>query len=196
MNVRLQFDSDFSAGVYHDSHMLINQYALSIGLITQCTDHAQYNIALQRIRAFVEGELDSTVFINQQNGEVAELMSLLGIDVTPLPADPIDQIIGMMLFYKLNAVADGRLSVVQLDIKSNLGGVWYQHDDQDPAGPFANEGWWCTSTPEHSAIQRYQDNNVVKVFPASWSDYDLAWPDEQVHNDNTVVYADFPKHEK
>jgi hypothetical protein len=36
---------------------------------------------------------------------------MMGINVTTLPEEPVDQIIGMMLYYKLNAIMEGRMIV-------------------------------------------------------------------------------------
>jgi hypothetical protein len=150
---------------------------------------------MDRIKAFVFGELEHSVFINVAQRERAELMHLMGINVTTLPEEPVDQIIGMMLYYKLNSIMEGRMIVRSLDISSSLGdSVWYQHDDEDSAGPFAQDGWWHDSGVKHNTVDvNNVDANIVKVVPDAWTEYGLAWPGEATETGNTVVFGNFPK---
>jgi hypothetical protein len=102
-----------------------------------------------------------------------------------------------MLYYKLNAIMEGRMIVRSLDISSSLGdSVWYQHDDEDPAGPFAQDGWWHDSSVKHNTVDVADlDANIVKVVPDAWTEYGLAWPGEATETGNTVVFGNFPKNE-
>ena len=197
MNVRLQYDIEFLAGIYYDDRLQMNKYDASISLTTATKDVASTNIAMERLRAFVFEELANTVFINQNNMERAEFLQMIGVNVTTLPEEPVDQIIGMMLYYKLNAIMEGRMVITSLDISSSLGdGVWYQHDEEDLAGPFAADGWWHQSSTQHETIEPQEvGDNVVKVISTGWHEMGLDWPENQAPVANTVVYANFPKHE-
>lgn len=199
MNVRLQYDLEFLGGIYFEEQLQMNQYSVSLNLLTGTKDPADTNIAMDRLKAFVFGELEHTVFMNGTQRERAELMHMMGINVTTLPEEPVDQIVGMMLYYKLNAIMEGRMVVQSLDISSSLGDkVWYQHDEEDPAGPFAQEGWWHDATVNHNVVDFADvDANVLKVVPNAWADYGLLWPNEQSlassEAGNTVVFGNFPK---
>ena len=72
MNVRLQYDLDFLAGVYYEDQLQMNRYTVSLNLLTKTRDSVSTNIALDRVKAFVHGALESTVFINSDNQERAE----------------------------------------------------------------------------------------------------------------------------
>jgi hypothetical protein len=199
MNVRLQYDLEFLAGIYYEDQLQINSYDVSMNLVTKTKDSASTNIAMERLKAFVYGILDSTVFISQANQERAEFLQMIGCNMTTLPEEPVDQIIGMMLYYKLNAVMEGRMIITSLDISSRLGdGVWFQHDDEDSAGPFADDGWWHKSNTQHETIESEQvPGNVVKVISTGWHEMLLDWPENTMPpGDNTVVYGKFPRNEK
>jgi hypothetical protein len=199
MNVRLQYDLEFLAGVYYEDQLQMNQYTVSLNLLTKTKDSASTNIALDRAKAFVHGALESSVFINQTNMERAEFMQMIGINVTTLPEEPVDQIIGMMLYYKLNAVMEGRMTVTGLDISSTLGdSVWYQHDEEDIAGPFAAEGWWHQASMQHETVEpNPESGNIVKVMSTGWYELNLEWPENTAPaSANTVVFANFPRNEK
>lgn len=197
MNVRLQYDLEFLGGIYYQDLLQLNQYYVSLGLTTQTKNPADTNIAMDRLKCFVLGELDSTVFVNQAMQEQGELMSMMGINITTLPEEPVDQIIGIMLFQKLNAIMEGRMTVESLDISSSLGDrIWYQHDNEDAVGPFAQSGWWNDSGPGHSCLSLTSTDNVVKITDNQWREYNLEWPEETTeHTGNTVVFANFPKNE-
>lgn len=202
MNVKLRYDLDFLGGIYFEDQLQMNQYSVSLNLVTGTKDPADTNTAMDRLKAFVFGELEHSVFMNGAQRERAELMHMMGINVTTLPEEPVDQIIGMMLYYKLNAIMEGRMMVHSLDISSTLGdAVWYQHDDEDLPGPFSQDGWWHDSTVRHNTADfAEKDAHVLKVEPNAWVDYGLLWPNEQPLNTtttagNTVVFGNFPKNE-
>ena len=199
MNVRLQYDLDFLAGIYYDERLQLNSYSISMSLLTKTTDALNTNIAMDRLKMFMHGELANTVFINQALKERAEMLQIMGVNVTTLPEEPVDQIVGMMLYYKLNAIMEGRMTVTRLDLMSALGdSVWYQHDaDEDSPGPFRAEGWWHESTVQHNTVD-VEDvgDNVVKVVPNAWIEYGLTWPEDTVEpTANTVVFANFTRNE-
>jgi hypothetical protein len=111
---------------------------------------------MDRLKIFIHGEMANTVFINQELSERAEMLHIMGINVTTLPEEPVDQIIGMMLYYKLNAIMEGRMSVTQIRFEQCAGrqSVWYQHDaEEDSPGPFRVEGWWHEPTVQHNTIE-------------------------------------------
>jgi len=199
MNVRLQYDLEFLAGIYYEDTLQMNRYSVSLNLLTKTKDSVSTNIALDRAKAFVHGALENSVFINQDRMERAEMMQLMGINVTTLPQEPVDQIIGMMLYYKLNAIMEDRMIVTSLDIASTLGdSVWYQHGEEDVSGPFAGEGWWHQASMQHESIEReIVPNNIVKVMSTGWYELNLEWPENTAPvSDNTVVFANFPRNEK
>jgi len=199
MNVRLQYDLDFLAGIYYDERLQLNSYSISMGLLTKTMDAVNTNIAMDRLKMFLHGELANTVFINQALVERAEMLQIMGVNVTTLPEEPVDQIVGMMLYYKLNAIMEGRMTVTRLDLMSALGdSVWYQHDeDEDSPGPFRAHGWWHEPTVQHDTVAVGDvGHNVVKVVPNAWIEYGLTWPEDTTEPiANTVVFANFSRNE-
>lgn len=198
MNIRLQYDIEFLAGIYYDERPQINSYSASLTMLTKTLDPVETNIAMDRLKYFVNEVLRDTVFINQAHTEEAEMLSYLGTNVTTLPEEPLDQIIGMMLFYKLNAIMEGRIEILELDINSGLGDhVWYLHDTDDDPGPFSKKGWWHDSSTQHETIEvEPSTDNVVKVISTGWYEAELDWPDVPNPTGSTVVFGKFPKNEK
>jgi len=197
MNVRLHYETGFLAGVYFDDRLQINSYQVGLNLVTRTVDSENSNIALERIKIFVDS-LNSTVFINSCWPLHEEMMTDMGIDITTLPEEPVDQIVGMMLYYKLNAIMEGRMEVAQIELSSSLGDhVCYLHDEEDSAGPFEQDGWWNdTSARRRSKTSGDSETNVVKITHKNWREFGLGWPDDSTKDIKTVVHANFTKNEK
>jgi len=195
MNVNLQYSMGFQAGIYYDECLQLNSYDVSLQMTTAVSDAVSINIAMERIKAFVFGELENVIFINRVSKTQAELLQAIGVNVCTLPDEPVDQIIGMMLYCKLNAVTEGRIIVNKIDIASSLGDeVWFQHDEEDNLGPFSQDGWWHKHTCQKDDLgPEYMAENVVKVGSSGWQDYCLNWPDNNTEKKSKVVYPDFRK---
>jgi hypothetical protein len=198
MNVRLQYDLDFVAGVYAHEQLHFNSYSIVLQLLTQTTNSQNSNVALERVKAFIYYELGNTVFLGPSDHDKADMLAVLGVNVTTLPEEPVDQIVGLMLFTKLNAVMEDRMIVTELDIQSTMGDcVWYMHSEGDALGPFARDGWWTKPGRQHNDLDlEAVKDNVVKVAAVGWTEWDLDWPDTQAtNNDNTVLFASFTRNE-
>ena len=198
MNVRLQYNVEFLAGVYYEGALKMNNYSVNMSLLTASIDPVVTNVAMDRLKYFVYGMLDSTVFIKSEYKEQAEMLTLLGVNVTTLPEEPVDQIIGMMLYYKLNAIMEGNMIVTALDISSTLGdSVWYQHDEDDNSGPFAKDGWWSKPGLQHDTVELEPvEDKVVKVVSKGWLELGLEWPDTNTPPaGNVVVFGNFGRDE-
>ena len=198
MNIRLQYDLGFLAGVYYQDHLQINSYTVNLNLLTNTAISADTNVALERIKWFVYNALDSTVFFGPSDRARAEILATMGVNVTTLPDDPVDQIVGIMLYKKLNAIMQDRMSITALYVSSILGdNVWYQHDEDDYAGPFVQPGWWNQHNLCHSDIDvRKTTENVVKVQPNPWHELHLDWPEDlQMLDTGNVVFTNFKRNE-
>lgn len=197
MNVNLQYSMKFAAGIYHDDQLKLNSYDLNLDLITADADPAYINVALDRIKAFIYHEMDHVIFVSEENEIQTLLLQSIGANVCTLPEEPVDQIIGMMLYCKLNAITEGKLIIDELNIASVLGDdVWFQHNDEDPLGVFSQDGWWHKSNCQKIKLDRQnQDQNVVKVESWGWREYGLEWPTKSADHKAKIVYPNFNKNE-
>lgn len=199
MNVSLHRELEFLAGFYIPSFpeekLQCNRYKISLHLVTTTENFHEVNIAMDRVRVMVNYEFAHTVFVNSQHQDEIEKMQSLGINVTTLPEEPLDQVIGIMLYCKFNAIMENRMQITQLDIASELGDmVWYQHFSDDNLGPFADGGWWHHASVLHSST--ITGNSQIPMIPAvSWSRYDLGWSNIEDQPASTIVYAKFRRDE-
>ena len=151
---------------------------------------------MARLNHFVYHELTNTVFIKQDNQEQLKALAAAGIKVTTLPEEPIDQIVGIALYCKLNAILQEQMFVNGVIIQSDLGdNMRYLHNDLESTGPLSSEGWWQDPTPVHSNFKSSSSRkHVVRLNRTrTWQDLDMAWSDVEPtdNTSNTVVFAKF-----
>jgi hypothetical protein len=202
MNVRLQYPAEFSAWVWVDTQMKINNYTIKVDMITQTTDEESSAIAFDRLKYFLFEVLDSSILVNSADQSQIKLLTAAGIKVVAMPETPVDQIVGMMLFAKLNAVMENRVAVTELALSSDLGDqVTYLHNDHETLAMFESSGWWNSPDPGTQTIAASKKKTVWNLKNhAAWTALNLDWPAEPsltpADSGNTIVFADFDRTNK
>jgi predicted Fe-Mo cluster-binding NifX family protein len=166
-------------------------------MITATDSPQDTNTALDRLKYLVEEYLVDSVFIKDTNTEQIALLQTAGIKTIAMPEEPVDQIIGMMLYSKLSAVMEGAIVLRSVMISSTAGDdVIYEHDLSESTAPFDQPGWWIQSTPTcESEPQRDVDTNLFVLSSTNqWRDLGLEWisdTDGEVDNGNVLVFTEF-----
>lgn len=195
MNVRLKYDMHFTAGVYYKDSLRMNNYSLRLWMTTNSENTADQNISFERLKYFIYTQIDSTIFINSELADQCRQFVGSGLDITTMPGDPVDQLIGIMLYYKLNAITEDRMIIVETELASTIGeNMTYIHSDYENTIGYVQPDWWTSSDLTHSDITSIESENVVAISQnTAWRDLDLAWADEPVADEagNVVVFADF-----
>lgn len=181
----------FRAGVHFHDRYFTSEYTLKLSMITGTDDIPSQNVALMRIQHMVYQELTDALFVFNNYTKPIKLYRAAGMKVVELPEEPFDQVIGIMLYYKLNAVAEGRLVIHDIELGSDQGeNMFYCHDSEENSGPFANAGWWNDALPKCTDLKE-RDRQVVKMQTAvNWKHFGLEWPDSDDTNpkiNNVVV---------
>lgn len=196
MNVRLEHQFQFTAGTYLDGKLCMNNYYVKLEMITQSVDGIEQNIALDRMRHMLFRHFQDCVFINNTDTDAIDKLQSADLNVVILPETPVDQIIGIMLYCKLNAIMQDRLYITQLKISSDLGqNLWYLQDEQEDVGPFEELGWWHTADP-NTFEKNTNYSNIIRLQKSNtWHDFHLEWDDELLVKDDSTVLA-FGKDDK
>lgn len=197
MNVRLEYDMNWRAAIWFEDRLQINDYAAELSIHTNTSNHEDHVTCMARLNHFVYHELTNTVFIKQDNQEQLKALAAAGIKVTTMPEEPIDQIIGIALYCKLNAILEEKMIVTNVTIQSLLGdNVRYLHASNESLGPCVESGWWTDPGPIHSNFKPTTGGKrVVKLNRTpTWRDMDLGWSgiEEPKSETNTVRFAKFP----
>lgn len=202
MNVRISYETEFPAAFYLPPtddlpSVMVNNYRLRLDMVTLSDDHAAINTAMDRAKIFLSDVMTHNLFVNRCHEPEIRSFMALGVNVTTLPEDPVDQIIGLMLYCKLNAVMCGRIKIHGLDISSRMGdNIWFGHMDHEDLGPFAQDGWWNLSSVLNNDFSVSDSPKISRLLTDAWKEYDLEWPDEPKPNTQAkVLYADFRERE-
>jgi hypothetical protein len=194
MNVRLQYTMSFTAGVHYNDQLIMNNYLFRAYMITNVKEAELTNTAFERLKYFISEEMDSTVFINSENQEAAQRYVDAGIRITTLPNEPVDQIVGVMLFHKLNAIMEDRISVVETELSSHLGeNMVYIHSENEISQDIEIPAWWTSPDITHCELEFGDGDTIFAIPPTSisWRDLDMSWPNEVVTETGNVVFAEF-----
>jgi len=202
MNVRIQFNIRFMAGIYYDGKLQLNEYTVKVYFMTNTENPDDHNIALSRMKYFIYNELESCIFIDKDSTEQCQKFISAGLNITTMPGDPVDQLIGIMLYSKLSAIVEDKLIIGEVEISSMLGdGIVYLHGDNENVNDVIFPEWWDTSDLVHCELDLINSDKVVTMHQGSvWRELDLQWPDIEEDSEdtatetgNTIVYADFKR---
>ena len=196
MNVRLQYTMPFTAGVHYGSRLIMNRYLLRVFMITNVVESDLTDIAFERLKYFINEEMDSTIFINSADQEQCQLYTNAGIKITTLPNEPVDQIVGVMLFHKLNAIMEDRISVIETELSSHLGdNVVYVHSENEITQNIEISSWWTSPDLVHNDIESCTNDTVFAALHTgtTWRDLNLTWPGDEPTETGNIVFADFGK---
>jgi hypothetical protein len=185
----------FCAGVYYGGEMRMNNYSLTLDMLTNSTDSMGHNVAFERIKYFVYNKMDSTIFINQEHQTQCDKYISAGLSITTMPSEPVDQLVGLMLYYKLNAIMEERILVEQTAINSALGdNMVYLHSEHEITDIGKIPDWWTSPDTVHNDCVTLPTDKILSMHSNSeWRDLELLWSDNEpvTDNGNIVVFADF-----
>jgi hypothetical protein len=196
MNVKLGYNLRLTAGIWWDGRLIMNNYDVTFKMLTVSSDHENQNIALDRLRYMADQCFTDTVFVCETEQDQIAKLHAAGIKITVLPEDPVDQIIGMMLFAKMNAIMEGNIVVRSVMLSSTVGDdVIYEHDHTEEIIPFHSPGWWLDPEPTHEFRSEVEDADSVLLIASGtlWREVDLDWNSDPAGTDaeNVLVFAEF-----
>jgi len=195
MNVRLKYDFPFTAGIYHNGNFYMNNYTLRVLMATVSEDPDDQSTAFERLKHFIYTCMESTIFIDVAETEQCNRYVQAGLDITTMPGTPVDQLIGIMLYHKLNAVMENRMIVFETELSSAVGEYMvYLHSEEENTVGYVQPEWWDTADLTHNEVTIANLDNVVAIPQATaWRELDLEWTDDVASDDsgNVVVFADF-----
>lgn len=190
MSTRIKRDFDFLSGVYFNQKILMNAYAITLYLDILTESMVDQQIAIERIKYFVDECLNDCVFINQKEKKIIDKLLDLNLKVCTLPEDPYDQIITIALLTKFNAIVENRFECGAINLKSILSdGVEFLFDVEENLGPFEEKNhWWSDHSMSINdlGLQNKKDK-VVKInkqASADWTSVNLNWQNKIIGEKN------------
>lgn len=198
MNVHLRKHLAFSSGLCYKGHFFINHYDVGVDLLTVSDDLQQQNIAYDRMKLWISDVINNSVMLSAHDPDLPVWQSTAARTLV-LPQDPVDQLVGIMLHLKLNAIMEDHMLITALEISSTEGdGMIYLHHHDDAVGPdFAQPGWWSQPTPAWCDPPKKPTGKVIDLArQPEWADFGLGWSqhEPEQEQDQSVVFAEFGRH--
>ena len=179
MNVRLGYSATFTAGVYFESGVVMNTYSADFQLITKTDNTVDQNIAMERLKYIVYEQFGDSILFGAEDKKHTTGYQSLGFRTIVMPEQAADQIIGLALFEKINSVMEDNIEVIDISVRSGLGGgVSYLHAEGEHVGPFENAGWWKDSGPM-CVDKENKKKKVVSLNDTTWKSLDLEWGSDE-----------------
>lgn len=179
MNVRLNYSIDFTTINVFADKIVPNIYHCDVSLLTNTEESYAQNIAFERLKYFIWEIFEGSVLIKYDNPNVEAFTGLIPEKIIEMPENPFDQIVGMVLFCKLNSIFEEMLLIEELKISSRVGGeIVYNIDLDDNFTTFAahdsdSAPWWLKPNLLTTSVETEED--------ASWEDLSLSW-DAEINN--------------
>jgi hypothetical protein len=186
LTTRISREFEFLAAVHYEGSFLLNSYNILLSMDVQTDSIVEQNIAMDRIKYFMHEVLDSSVFIQDAETKAIEKYQAAGLKTCILPEQPYDQIITILLLYKVNAICEGKLVISDIQLDSQLSdgvGFMYDLDELSLKHPYKT-GWWTDSstvTSDKKSVSK-KEKIVKLVKKCDWANVGLDWKEKESKN--------------
>lgn len=179
MPTRIKKEFSCCASVYFQNEFLLNLYDVVLFMDVITDSMYEQSIAIDRVKFLFENLLSDVMFINENQTEKIKSFENLGVKVCTLPEEPYDQIVGIALLTKINAITENRFLCTDIGITSKLSdGVEFLFSIEEPIGPFESKGkWWNEPYCKISDYKNTTKDKIVKLSKQKkdWDSYNLGW---------------------
>lgn len=196
MNARISRDFYLDASIHKDGVFLINPYKLELNMNVKTEDFSEQNIALDRISYLINETFDSCVFVDLLDMAAIDNYRKAGMKVCPVPEGPYDQIIGLILMSKINAITERKLLVEEIKITSKVcdNVVFYVSIDENIGEYSSIDNWWNQNNMSISnrKLKSSKKEKIVELKREEikdWDDIGLSWK-PITKGDAKIVYID------
>jgi hypothetical protein len=182
----LSYESSFDTTIVLEDWISPNRYHCKIYFDVETDDADHQNIAFDRIKIMLEGIFANSMLISMNNPLLPSLAKKTKQRMVTIPTEPLDVILASIIYRKLNAICEGKLSIQKVKISSSQADKIWVHYDSELAEVFDrldNEmynliketPWWDRPDPSCGDWFEYgkKDTKFHKQ-KASW-DKELQW---------------------
>jgi len=178
MSTRIEKDCSFHSAVHFNEKFYINSFKTTLSIMVESEDIREQNVAMDRLEYFFHEVLNNSLFIDENLTELIKIYKNAGIRVITLPEDPYDQMIGMVLLLKLNAIMEGKMHITDLNISSYLSDEVRFTIVSEIAEHLFEDNQWFQRNSIETENNIPNESKVVKLFEDCWSELGLSWKDK------------------
>lgn len=176
MFARIEKEFNFLASVYFEGTFLMNSYNMTLYMDILTDNDKDQLTAVERILYFLQNYVEHCVFVNKENKAQITLFEKAGLAALTLPEDPYDQIVGLILLRKFNAITEGKINVSEIKFSSKLSADIRFHNVDEEAEDFSEKEWYNDPRPTTKLHNKKQKEKVVKFTDLDdWNTVGLIW---------------------
>jgi hypothetical protein len=176
-NTRVTKDFTFLSSIHFEGKFIVNLYELNASMLIETDDPREQNIAIERMNFFLSNTVEECIFVQDTEIEAIEKYDNAGIRVSMVPEEPYDQILGLILLNKCNAIMENRIHVTDIIFGSKLSNLIKFELTSDMAiNEYPGKHWW--NDPSLSVqLKSKKKDKIVKLFDdkLDWADLELTW---------------------
>lgn len=177
MSARIEKTFTFLGGVYFEQTYMMNLYKLKLYIDILTESDKEQLIAIERIHYFLTNYIEHSVFVCEEHKSQINLFEKAGLTVLTLPEEPYDQIVGLVLLRKLNAITEGRIHIEEIKFSSKLSSDICFHNISEQAEEFDEIAWYNDPTLSiQNTVKKSKKDKVVKFEDLDdWNSVGLLW---------------------
>lgn len=177
MTSRIVKDFTFLAAIHFEGKFMVNLYELSAKMSINSEDSREQNVAVERTTHFLSNVLETCIFVSEKEKDAIDKYTKAGMQVCVIPEEPYDQIIGLILINKCNAIMEDRVIMTDIIFGSKLSNlIKFELSDEMASEEFPGKFWYndpslCLEN------KKGKKDKIVKLFEQKddWADLELTW---------------------
>lgn len=167
-----KFTAHFVALSVIENALLPNSFEVGVTFSVNTPNTHEQNVAFQRIKHLVNEELNCTIIVHKTS-PIFKTLNKFQNKIVVLPDDGPDWMLSCALLFKLNAIAEGRFTINQVEVSSSLGdhisyyAIWEEKDlvAESLSDLQTADRWWNNSD---ICFNRFQKFNTWKAIGLDW----------------------------
>jgi hypothetical protein len=177
MSARIEKEFTFLAGVYFEETYMMNLYSMMLYIDILTDSDKEQLTAIERIHYFLHNYVEHSLFISEEHKTQINNFEKAGMTTLIVPEEPYDQIVGLILLRKLNAITEGRIVVSEIKFSSKLSADIRFHNFAEQAEEFDEIAWYNDSTLSiQSTPKKTKKDKIVKFDELDdWNTVGLVW---------------------
>ena len=178
INAEIEKDFTFLTSIHFEDKFFVNLYEMKAYMQILTENAIEQNIAIERLNYFLGEYIDSAVLVKESEEDAINKYRAAGLKICTTPEEPFDQIVGMILINKCNAIMEGRIVMSDITFGSKLSNlIKFNIDHETAAAEFAGKYWY--NKPTLSLHNKTKKDKIVNLFEQNdWKDVGLTWKEK------------------
>ena len=178
INAEIEKDFTFLTSIHFEDKFFVNLYEMKAYMQILTENAIEQNIAIERLNYFLGEYIDSAVLVKESEEDAISKYRAAGLKICTTPEEPFDQIVGMILINKCNAIMEGRIVMSDITFGSKLSNlIKFNIDHETAAAEFAGKYWY--NKPTLSLHNKTKKDKIVNLFEQNdWKDVGLTWKEK------------------